>query len=70
VSATVRLREDAVGISFCVEDDGIGFGLGAVERGAGLTNLADRVAAVGGTLDIDARPGQGTRITGEIPAQG
>jgi signal transduction histidine kinase len=68
VSATVRLREDAVSISFSVKDDGIGFDLGAVERGAGLTNLADRVAAVGGTLHIDARPGHGTRITGESPA--
>jgi signal transduction histidine kinase len=68
VSATVRLRENGGSVSFAVEDDGVGFDPATAERGAGLTNLADRVAAVGGTLDIDARPGRGTVITGEIPA--
>jgi signal transduction histidine kinase len=69
VSATVRLRQADGRVAFSVEDDGAGFDLGDVARGAGLTNLADRVAAVGGTLEIDARPGRGTRITGEIPAR-
>jgi signal transduction histidine kinase len=68
-SAAIRLSEDDGRVSFSVEDDGAGFDPGAVKRGAGLTNLADRVAAVGGTLQIDARPGRGTRITGEIPAR-
>ena len=54
-------------MTFSVEDDGAGFDPSAVERGAGLTNLADRVAAVGGTLQIDARPGRGTRVSAEIP---
>jgi signal transduction histidine kinase len=38
-------------------------------RGSGLTNLADRVAAVGGTLRIDSSPGAGTRVTGHVPAR-
>jgi hypothetical protein len=28
----------------------------------------DAIAAVGGTLTIDARPGRGTVVTGELPA--
>jgi signal transduction histidine kinase len=68
-SATIRLGEVDGWVSFSVEDDGAGFDPAAVNRGAGLTNLADRVAAVGGNLQIDARPGRGTRIAGEIPAQ-
>jgi signal transduction histidine kinase len=68
-SATVRLRQADGCVGFSVEDDGTGFDPDAVERGAGLTNLADRVAAVGGTLEIYARPGRGTRISGEIPAR-
>ena len=42
-------------MSFIVEDDGVGFDPATAARGAGLTNLADRVAAVGGTLE-DRRP--------------
>jgi signal transduction histidine kinase len=67
-SAAIRLREANGDISFSVEDDGAGFDPGVVDGGAGLANLADRLAAVGGTLRIDAAPGRGTRITGEIPA--
>jgi len=67
-SATVSLRETGGRVSFSVEDDGAGFDPSAQQGGAGLTNLADRVAAVGGTLEIDAAPGRGTRICGEIPA--
>jgi signal transduction histidine kinase len=67
-SVTIRLSDDDGRLSFVVEDDGAGFDPGAVERGAGLTNLADRLAAVGGTLRIDSRPGHGTRIAGELPA--
>jgi signal transduction histidine kinase len=66
-SATVSLRKDARGVSFVVLDDGAGFDAAAVTRGIGLSNLADRVGAVGGTLTIDARPGKGTRIAGDIP---
>jgi signal transduction histidine kinase len=66
-TVTIRLGERDGRVTFSVEDDGAGFDPAAVERGAGLTNLADRVAAAGGTLRIDARPGHGTRITGEVP---
>jgi signal transduction histidine kinase len=66
-SVTIRLGEEDGRVWFSVEDDGAGFDPATVERGAGLNNLADRLAAVGGTLEIDARPGHGTRITGAVP---
>jgi signal transduction histidine kinase len=53
---------------FSVDDDGAGFDPALTTPGAGLTNLSDRVAAVGGTLRIDAHPGRGTHISGDIPA--
>jgi signal transduction histidine kinase len=66
-SVAVRLGEDDGRVTFSVEDDGAGFDPAAVKRGAGLTHLADRVAAAGGTLRIDARPGHGARISGVLP---
>lgn len=48
-----------------VVDDGIG---GATPRhGTGLTGLADRVAALGGTFHIQSRPGGGTTLVAELP---
>ena len=67
-TATIRLGQEADRVRFSVEDDGRGFDPAAVEQGAGLTNLSDRVAAVGGSLRIDSRPGAGTRIAGDLPA--
>jgi len=66
-SVTVSLSHDTGHVSFCVEDDGVGFEPDAVELGAGLTNLSDRVAAFGGVLAIEARSGHGTKITGYLP---
>ena len=65
--AVVRLGEDRDGVRFSVEDDGIGFDPDAVEDSGGLTNLADRAAAAGGTLRIESAPGRGTRVIGWIP---
>lgn len=46
-----------------IQDDGIGMDVAAAHRGLGLLGAAERVAALGGRLDIDSRPGQGTRLT-------
>ena len=50
---------------FSVEDDGVGFAYPPAS-GTGLAGLQDRVAALGGTLDVETAPGCGTRITGRF----
>jgi signal transduction histidine kinase len=35
--------------------------------GNGLVNMRDRLAAVGGELDIHSTPGAGTTVVGTIP---
>jgi signal transduction histidine kinase len=30
--------------------------------------MADRIEAIGGTLEIDSTPGQGTTLSGRVPA--
>ena len=50
-----------------VADDGAG---GATPtRGSGLSGLADRVAAYGGSLRIDSDPGAGTTLIAELPCE-
>jgi signal transduction histidine kinase len=67
-AATVRLTEDDGRVRFTIEDDGVGFDPRAVERGAGLDNIADRVSAAGGILHIDSAGGRGARVSGVLPA--
>ena len=55
------------GLSFEVRDDGQGFDRDAGAGGHGLTNISDRLGAVGGTLTAESHPGGGTRIAGTIP---
>jgi signal transduction histidine kinase len=33
----------------------------------GLQNMPDRLATVGGALDVSSAPGEGTTVTGTIP---
>jgi signal transduction histidine kinase len=64
-SVRVCVRPEGDRLLVEVADDGIG---GATSSpGGGLAGLQDRVAALGGTLDVDSPPGRGTRITASIP---
>ena len=63
--ATVRIRGLDDHLSIEVDDDGIG---GADPRsGSGLRGLADRLAALDGTITIVSPVGGGTRISAQIP---
>jgi len=63
----VRLREDGGQIHVEVSDDGRGFNVGTVTRGAGLTNMEDRIDALGGSLDVASVPGSGTTLRATVP---
>ena len=55
-------------LRFAVTDDGIGCDVeSARPSGAGLANMRERVAALGGTLTIDSTPGRGMQLRGRIP---
>jgi two-component system sensor histidine kinase UhpB len=57
-----------------IADDGVGFDPEAVRRSRarslGLMGMAERLALIGGTLEIDSAPGKGTRIRARVPAGG
>jgi signal transduction histidine kinase len=50
-----------------VRDDGSGFDPADVRNGTGLTNMSDRLAAVGGELAVKSGAGHGTRVSATIP---
>ncbi len=67
-AATVRLWRRNGRLRFEVRDSGVGFDAGAAGGGTGLTNMRDRIEAIGGTLELRSRPGAGTSVTGMAPA--
>jgi signal transduction histidine kinase len=63
-SATVRLWQDDGVLSFAVTDDGNGFDTSQTGYGTGLQGMADRLSALGGSLEVASSPGAGTTVTG------
>jgi signal transduction histidine kinase len=61
----VRVEDDDEWLRVEVSDNGVG---GADPgRGSGLRGLSDRVEAVGGTIEVDSPPGEGTTLRCRIP---
>jgi signal transduction histidine kinase len=58
-----------------VDDDGDGFDsppatkAGPARRGLGLTAIRERLNAMGGTMEMESRAGQGTRVILQLPLQ-
>jgi len=64
-SAVIEIREEAQNLVVVVRDDGRG---GAdFSGGSGLIGLRDRVAALGGELQLHSPPGEGTRLEAKLP---
>jgi signal transduction histidine kinase len=64
----VRLRVEEGTLRFEVTDDGAGFDAATVHKGAGLTNMSDRLDALGGTVEVSSRRDAGTCVRGALPA--
>jgi signal transduction histidine kinase len=64
-SARVRISEEGWTLVAEIVDDGIG---GAdPTAGTGLRGMADRVAALDGTIELESPPGGGTRLRASVP---
>jgi signal transduction histidine kinase len=68
--AEIRLAQANGHLTFQVIDDGRGFDPDETGYGTGLQGMADRLAAVGGSLEVRSRPGEGTTVTGRIVVGG
>jgi signal transduction histidine kinase len=65
--ARICLQAQDGTLRFTVSDDGTGYDARHTPMGSGLRNMADRLAALGGRLEVRSAPGQGTTITGHLP---
>jgi signal transduction histidine kinase len=65
--ATVTLSNGSGSLDFEVADDGVGFDTGATSYGTGLQGMADRLAAIGGSLEVRSLPTAGTTVQGTVP---
>jgi signal transduction histidine kinase len=68
--ADVCLSSSGGSLQFTITDDGTGFDTAAARHGTGLQGMADRLAALGGTLHLRSQPGQGTAVSGRLPVPG
>ena len=54
-------------VKLSVRDTGTGFDPATAHAGSGLVHIRDRVAELGGTIQIDSEPGRGTELTVRVP---
>jgi signal transduction histidine kinase len=73
VTVCTRRVDDQVQVT--VEDDGVGFDTSRLgshtnqTEGFGLFSIRERLGYIGGSLDVDSRPGLGTRVTLVTPIE-
>jgi signal transduction histidine kinase len=63
-TATITAHADDRRLTLTISDTGRGFD--PATTGTGMTNMTDRLLAIGGDLVIDTVPGRGTRVTAAI----
>jgi len=66
-SARIRLTAQDGELTFEVTDDGQGFDAARTPLGSGMQNMADRLAALDGSLEVRSRPGEGATVRGRLP---
>ena len=69
----VEFRQQEEEVQLVIRDDGVGFNLEAVQRGAargasfGVLGMEERVELLGGQIEFTSNPGQGTGIQVRFP---
>jgi signal transduction histidine kinase len=56
-------------VDIVVSDDGAGFDPDSVAGGWGLVGMRERVALLNGTLDLESKPGAGTKVHASLPSR-
>ncbi|MCK9389653.1 MAG: PAS domain S-box protein [Sulfuritalea sp.] len=64
---SVEINETDDGIRLTMRDNGCGFSGAHDKKTFGLLGMRERISMLGGRLEIDSQPSQGTCITGWLP---
>ena len=64
--AQIELKADHVSLMMRVRDFGAGFDREQMPEGIGLMTMEERMAAIGGTLTVESKPGAGTIVTAVV----
>jgi signal transduction histidine kinase len=65
---SIVLAQRGSGVAATIDDDGQGFDESLIRPDAlGLTGMRERLALVGGTLEIESAPGSGTTVAARVP---
>jgi signal transduction histidine kinase len=67
VSILLTRKDDAV--AAVVEDDGSGFDPGETGDGVGLVGMRERLALIGGRLEVESARGAGSTLVAEVPVR-
>ena len=65
-AAQLTLVTSPHGVTLSIEDNGSGFDPASVGQGYGLTGMRERLALVGGDLELSSSPA-GTRVVATLP---
>lgn len=67
----LRLAQDTHALKICIKDNGLGFDPNQIEANDkeqfGLQVMRERAASIGASIAVHSQPGQGTRLTLELP---
>jgi two-component system, chemotaxis family, CheB/CheR fusion protein len=65
----VALKAVQSTINLCIEDNGIGFDPAGIDTSSsgGIIGMQERISLLGGTLQVQSKPGAGARIVVELP---
>jgi signal transduction histidine kinase len=66
-SVEVSLRMEGEAVLAGVVDDGRGFDYSPARGGVGLSAMRERAEALGGSIEVESRPDEGTKVTLRVP---
>jgi two-component system sensor histidine kinase UhpB len=66
---SVELDREGDEVRLAVADDGHGFAFDRIGTGLGIAGMRERALLVGGDLQVESRPGEGTRVRLRVPIE-